>query len=128
MLDHGNSQLLGWVCGDRSAETGEQIIPQHCGGITAIYADDYPGYPQIAGTIPLVVGKRHTVPIERNNGYQRRWLASFHRRTMVVTRSLAMLEARMKLFARYRINGSIQELTALLRQPSPAQHPLSILK
>lgn len=103
-------------------------MPEAWDKITRVYADDYPGYPQIVGAIPLIVGKQHTVPIERNNAYQRRWLASFHRRTMVVTRSLDMLEARMRLFARYRINGSIQELTAILRQPSPHPNPLSILK
>ncbi len=127
MLDHRNSKLLGWVCGDRSAKTGEKIMTSCIEKISRIYADDYSAYTEIAGAIPLVVGKQNTVSLERNNGYPRRWLASFHRRSMVVTLSLHMLEARLKLFARYRINGSIQELTAILRQ-KPINHPLSILK
>jgi IS1 family transposase len=96
--------------------------------IAHIYADCYAAYPEIAGAIPLTQSKSNTYQIEQNNGYQRHWLASFHRKSRVVTRSLAMLNTRLKLFARYRINGNFSDLTALLRQPSPYTHPKSILK
>jgi IS1 family transposase len=85
-------------------------LPSH------IYADAYIVYPDMAGTVPLTQSKTNTFQIEQNNGRQRRWLACFHRRSQGVVRSLPMLPARLKLFARYRINGSIQELTALYRR------------
>jgi IS1 family transposase len=128
MLDHSNTQLLGWVCGDRSTATGQAIIEGRDRYITRIFSDYYPSYSEIAGAIPLVQSKSYTVQIERNNGRQRRWLACFHRRGQVVSRTLPMLHARLKLFARYRVNGCIQELTALLRAPSKVPHPISILK
>jgi len=81
-----------------------------------VYADAYPAYPEIVGAVPLTQSKSYTYQSEQNNGRQRRWLACFHRRSQCVIRSLPMLHARLKLFARYRINGSIQELTALYRQ------------
>jgi IS1 family transposase len=128
MLDHATAGLLGWVCGDRSTATGQTIIGDHHERITRIFADHYPSYPDIAGAIPLTQSKSYTVQIERNNGQQRRWLACFHRRGQVISRTMPMLNARLKLFARYRINGSIQELTALLRTPSLITNPKSILK
>jgi len=67
----------------------------------------------MAGAVPLTQSKTNTFQIEQNNGRQRRWLSCFHRRSQCVVRSLPMLHARLKLFARYRVNGSIQELTAL---------------
>ena len=85
-------------------------LPSH------IYADAHIVYPDMAGTVPLTQSKTNTFQIEQNNGRQRRWLACFHRRSQCVVRSLPMLHARLKLFARYRINGSIQELTALYRR------------
>ncbi|MBR1756219.1 MAG: IS1 family transposase [Alphaproteobacteria bacterium] len=63
----------------------------------------------------LIKSKRYTPPIERNNGRQRHWLAQFRRRSIVVSKSLEMLECTMALFARFRVNGSIDELIALLK-------------
>ncbi|MBQ2176169.1 MAG: hypothetical protein II453_14280 [Alphaproteobacteria bacterium] len=50
-----------------------------------------------------------------NNGQQLHWLATFRRRSIVVIRSLENLVISMVLFARFYINGSIDELIALLK-------------
>ena len=63
----------------------------------------------------LTQPKKYTVQIERNNGRQRHWLAAFRRRSIVVTRSLENLAISIALFARFRINGSIDELITLLK-------------
>ena len=63
----------------------------------------------------LTQPKKYTVQIERNNGRQRHWLAAFRRRSIVVTRSLENLAIFIALFARFRINGSIDELITLLK-------------
>ena len=60
--------------------------------------------------------KKYTSPIERINGRQRHWLAAFRRRSIVVTRSLTNLGIIMALFARFRINRSIDELIALIKR------------
>ncbi len=128
MLDHRTRKLLGWVCGDRDRATGQRIIEEFQGSLSRICADHYAPYVEIAGAIPLTQGKSHTYQIEQNNGQQRHWLASFHRRSQTVTRSLPMLHARLKLFARYRVNGDIVDLIAPLRLPSSHPNPKSILK
>ena len=46
--------------------------------------------------------------------HQRHCLAAFRRRSFVFTRSLEYLAIFMALFTRFRINGSIDELIALL--------------
>ena len=58
--------------------------------------------------------KRETVAIERNNGRQRHWLGRFHRRTVIVSRSIEMVNLSIALFAHYRVNGKIESLLSLL--------------
>ena len=123
MLDHTTRKLCSWQFGNRDALTGQEALSKsYHPDISHLYADCFVAYPEIAGTIPLTQSKSYTFQSEQNNAQQRRWLASFHRRSQVVTRSTVMLEARMRLFARFRVNGSIQELTSLFRKE------LSILK
>ena len=83
--------------------------------IPHVYADRYESYKEFFPATNLTQSKRYTPPIERNNGRQRHWLAAFRRRSRVVTKSLENLEKSMALFSRFRINGSIDELVALLK-------------
>ena len=83
--------------------------------IPHVYADCYECYKGFFPSKNLTQSKRYTSPIERNNGRQRHWLAAFRRRSIVVTKSIENLEKTMALFAGFRINGSIDELLALLK-------------
>jgi IS1 family transposase len=58
----------------------------------------------------LVQSKAETVAIERNNGRQRHWFARFRRRSIVVSKSLQMVDLTMALFARFHVNGSMEEV------------------
>lgn len=49
--------------------------------------------------------------IERNNG--RHWLAAFRRRSIVVTKSLKILESTLALFAFYHVNNNFLELVKI---------------
>ena len=60
-------------------------------------------------------GKSETVAIERNNGRQRHWFARFRRKSIVVSKTVEMVDLTMALFARFHVNGSIDELLSLLR-------------
>jgi insertion element IS1 protein InsB len=51
------------------------------------------------------IGKDQMQRSESNNARQRHWLARFRRRTCVVSRSVAMVDASMALFAHYHCNG-----------------------
>src|SRR3712207_2700856 len=59
------------------------------------------------------IGKDETQRSESNNARQRHWFARFRRRTWVVSRSLAMVDATMALFAYYRCNGGELSLTLI---------------
>ena len=51
------------------------------------------------------IGKEQTQRSESSNARQRHWFARFRRRTCVVSRAVAMVEATMALFAFYHCNG-----------------------
>jgi len=57
--------------------------------------------------------KLETTAIERNNGRQRHWLGRFRRRSVIISRSLEMVNLSIALFAYYRINGHMDELPLL---------------
>lgn len=69
----------------------------------------------MVGSQRLQQGKQNTFKIEQNNALQRHWLGRFRRRTQIVTRSLDMLNKSLALFQRFRVNGNIEELLALLK-------------
>jgi len=61
-----------------------------------------------------LISKSETLAIERNNCLNRHWLGRFKRKSIVVSKSVEMVDLTMGLFARYRVNGDIQELISLL--------------
>ena len=61
----------------------------------------------------LKQSKTETVAIERNNGRQRHWFARFRRKSIVVSKSLQMVELTMALFARFHVNGNWQDIITL---------------
>lgn len=69
----------------------------------------------MVGSQRLQQGKQNTFKIEQNNALQRHWLGRFRRRSQIVTRSLDMLNKSLALFQRFRVNGNIEELLALLK-------------
>lgn len=74
-------------------------------------ADHWDAYPQeLPKDVPLIQNKAETVAIERNNGRQRHWLARFRRRTVVVSKSQEMVDLTMGLFARFHVNGDIEDV------------------
>ena len=64
------------------------------------------------------MGKDESVRLERNNGCQRHRVASCRRRSIVVSRSGAMIDRRMALFAHLHVN----------RQAKPEMRRLSITR
>lgn len=61
----------------------------------------------------LKQSKAETVAIERNNGRQRHWFARFRRKSIVVSKSLQMVELTIALFARFHVNGNWQDIITL---------------
>ena len=59
------------------------------------------------------ITKRETTAIERNNARQRHWLGRFRRRTIIVSKTIEMVNLSIALFAHYRINGNMDSLPSL---------------
>ena len=108
-IDHRSKKLIDWALGRRDTKTLIKMYNSN------VYSERYGSYKEIFPINNLMQSKKYTVQIERNNGRQRHWLAAFRRRSIVVTRSLENLAIFMALLARFRINGSIDELITLLK-------------
>jgi insertion element IS1 protein InsB len=59
------------------------------------------------------MGKARTDGIARNHCRQRQWFGRLKRRSIVVSRSKAMVDLTMALFARFRVNGEVSEIFTL---------------
>lgn len=75
-------------------------------------ADEWKVYAQEIPEERLIQGKGGTVALERNNGRQRHWFARFRRKSIVVSKASRMVELTMALFARFHVNGNVEEISA----------------
>jgi len=83
--------------------------------VTVFCSDHWAGYRQELAPERLYQSKAETVAIERNNGRQRHWFARFRRRTVVVSRCRRMVDLTMALFARFHVNGTLDDLESFFR-------------
>ena len=105
-FERGTGRLIDWECGDRSQATLDRLLKRlERWGVRLFCTDDHAPYAAALPTGRHYIGKDQTQPIESNNARQRHWFARFRRRTCVVSRSVAMVEATMALFAHYHCNG-----------------------
>lgn len=72
--------------------------------------DEWPVYAEEIPEADLIQGKQGTVAIERNNARQRHRFARFKRKSLVVSKSLRMVDLTMALFARFHVNGQREEI------------------
>jgi insertion element IS1 protein InsB len=106
--------LVGWHFGSRHHRSLGKLRQKLNGWhVDAWASDDYKAYDELPIEQHLQ-GKAHTYSLEQNNGAQRHWLARFRRKSIVVSKSIDMLNATMRLFAHYRVNGTLQPLISLI--------------
>ena len=67
--------------------------------------DEYQVYSAIIPERRLIMSKRETRGIERNHTPNRHWFARFKRKSIVVSKSLEMVDLTMALFAKFHVNG-----------------------
>ena len=105
-------QLVDWECGDRDGKTFQRLMARLTRWKVDIYcADHWDVYPkEMPQGCHLRQSKSETVAIERNNGRQRHWFARFRRKSIVVSKTVEMVDLTMALFARFHVNGSMSEL------------------
>ena len=78
-------------------------------------SDDWHVYPQIINEEKLFQSKSQTIYIEQNNSRQRHWFAHFKRKSIVMSKSLEMVDLTMVLFAKFHVNGNSKNILALLK-------------
>jgi len=103
--DREKDRLIDWECGGRDEATFRRLFTRLERWKPRLYCtDDYVVYNNVLPVGRHYVGKDESVRLERNNGRQRHWVASCRRRSIVVSRSGAMIDRRMALFAHLHVN------------------------
>jgi insertion element IS1 protein InsB len=67
--------------------------------------DEYQVYSALIPDKRLAMSKRVTKEIERSHTQNRHWFARFKRKSIVISRSLEMVDLTMALFAKFHVNG-----------------------
>ena len=107
--------MVDWECGGRDRATLKRLLKRLRRWKARLYcADGWEAYAELLPVGRLYVGKDETHGIERDHARQRHWLARFRRRSIVVSKSVRMIDASIALFARFAGNGRIGDLTAML--------------
>jgi insertion element IS1 protein InsB len=103
--DRATGRLIDWECGDRDERTFRRLFERLARWKVRLFcSDSYVVYPLVLAVGGHYQGKDETVALERNNGQQRHWTAALRRRSIVVSKSLAMIERRVALFAHLHVN------------------------
>jgi insertion element IS1 protein InsB len=107
--------VVDWECGGRDAATLSRLLERVERWKPRLYcADGWAAYAELIPPGRLFVGKEETHGIERDHARQRHWLARFRRRSIVVSKTLRMVEASIALFVRFANDRGIGELLSML--------------
>gem|GEM_PF-307658 len=110
-IERVENKTIGWLVGDRSAKTFEKFFERFKGLKHAVfYTDDYEVYEKIIPKNTHKSGKKYTIKIEQNNSNVRHFLGRMTRRTKVVSRSVEMVLASLKLCWYLNECGGFSEL------------------
>ena len=117
--DRATGRLVDWECGDRDEQTFRRLFERLARWKVRLFcSDSYVVYPLVLAVGGHYQGKDQTVALERNNAQQRHWTAALRRRSIVVSKSLAMIERRVALFAHLHVNkDATPEMYRLPIQP-----------
>ena len=90
---------MAWVLGGRDSATFRRLYNKvkHC--IDCIfYTDSWDAFAEVLPGERHIIGKAHTIDIERDNSNTRHHLARFTRRTKVVSQKEYMVDLTLKLW------------------------------
>jgi insertion element IS1 protein InsB len=98
-MDRKTRRTIAWVLGKRDTKTFAQLYRKlshldHC----IFYTDDWGAFTKVLPKERHVIGKEHTVAIERDNSNTRHHLGRFTRRTKVVSKKSEMVDMSIKLW------------------------------
>jgi insertion element IS1 protein InsB len=112
--DRNRDRLIDWELGGRDRQTLRKLLDRlaqwqvtvYCTDHWEAYASELEEHPEAHH----VETKTETRNIERNNSDHRHWFAGFRRQSKVVSKSKEMVELTMALFAKFRVNGTINSM------------------
>ena len=108
-------ELIDWECGNRDKETLSRLMNRLSAWDVELYCtDNWTVYPEIIEEDKLLQTKAQTFYLEQNNGRQRHWYARFRRKSIVVSKTLEMVDLTMALFARFHVNRPDENVLSLL--------------
>lgn len=108
-------ELLDWECGDRDKETLKRLMDRLSKWEVELFCtDNWAAYREVIDEERLIQSKTQTYYLEQNNGRQRHWYARFRRKSIVVSKTLEMVDLTMALFAWFHVNGSGKDILSLL--------------
>ena len=98
-VDRGSRRTIAWVIGNRDVATFRRLYDKvkHLTNCT-FYTDDWDAFAKVLPKERHIIGKRHTLTIERDNSNTRHHLGRMTRRTKVVSKKEEMIDASMKLW------------------------------
>ena len=107
-------ELIDWECGGRDKETLSRLMERLSKWDVELFCtDNYAAYCEVLDENKLYQSKTQTFYLEQNNCRQRHWYARFRRKSIVVSKTLEMVDLTMALFAKFHVNGSGKNLAAL---------------
>ena len=115
-IEPDTGRLIDWECGDRDEGTFTRLRNRLTRwGVRLFCTDHYVVYESGLAVGKHYQGKDQSVPAERTHSRLRHWLARFRRRTCVVSRSKAMVDRSIALFAHLHVNGGASKEEIRLR-------------
>ena len=110
-LDRNTGHLIDWECGGRDKETLEKLTTRLAAlEVEVYYTDKWHVYETLLPASKHVQTKAETHRIERNNCLMRHWFGRFKRKSIIVSKSVEMVNLTIALFARFRANGDVFDI------------------
>jgi insertion element IS1 protein InsB len=105
-IDRTTGRRIDWECGDRSTSTARALSERlQAWAVRLFCTDRYATDEMILRVGQHSQGQDQTVKIERDKARQRHGLANFRRRSIVVSRSMDMINRRLALYAHVHPNS-----------------------
>lgn len=110
-LCRDTGELIAWECGDRDKATLEKLIERlEKWHVKVYYTDNWKVYLSVIRRDQLVQTKAETHRIERNNCRMHHWFGRFKRKSIIISKSVEMVNLTVALFARFRVNGDVFDI------------------
>ncbi len=114
VLDRNTGHLIDWECGGRDKETLEKLTTRLSAlDVRVYFTDKWHVYETLLPASKHVQTKAETHRIERNNCLMRHWFGRFKRKSIIVSKSVEMVDLTIALFARFRVNADVFDILNL---------------